>query len=117
MHIRPPSDYAVAQTAPALRALADAALTVRTASGSIAATAFVWRDPASLPNRDGINFDGLASDPVGAACRAETRRIGAWLAPHGSDTMEAACETAADEDPRRSDFISTAWAGLPGWQA
>ena len=117
MHIRPPSDYAVAQTAPALRALANAALTHRPASGPLAATPFIWRDPASIPNRDGIDFDGLASDPVGTACRAEIRRIGAWLAPHRFEAMEAACETAASGEARRANVISTAWADLPGWHA
>ena len=117
MTVRPPSDYAVAQTAPALRALADAVLEHLVPSGPIQAAPFEWREPAKIPTRDAIDFDGLASNPVGNACRAEIRRIGAWLAPHGSDAMEAACETAAGDEPHRAVIISAAWADLPGWHA
>lgn len=117
MNIRPPSEYAVAQTMPALRALADAVAAHLAPPGPIQATPFEWCEPAKIRTRDAIDFDGLAANPIGNACRAEIRRIGAWLAPHGSDTMEAACETATADEPHRAVIISAAWADLSGWHA
>lgn len=66
---------------------------------------------------DTLDVSGLASDPIGTACRAELRRIGHALhAANPAEDMAALSVEIAEMDMSHADWrasaLETAWSGL-----
>lgn len=78
-----------------------------------------FMDPGLRSATDALDVPGLATDPVGTACRAELRRIGHALhaANPGEDFVALSVEIA-EMDPSHADWramaLETAWAGIGG---
>ena len=76
-----------------------------------------WIDTLAPAAVDALDVTGLASDPIGTACRAELRRIGHALHAANPDEDFAALEVEiAEMDPThagwRAIVLEMAWAGI-----
>ena len=78
-----------------------------------------FMDPGQAGATDSLDVSGLATDPIGTACRAELRRIGHALhaANPGEDFVALSVEIA-EMDMSHADWrgmaLETAWAGIGG---
>ncbi|MCJ2136648.1 hypothetical protein MKK69_21800 [Methylobacterium sp. J-026] len=78
-----------------------------------------WTDTLAPPSTDDLNVAGLAADPIGAACRAELRRIGhALRAANPHEDFVALEVEIAEMDPThagwRAMVLEMAWHGIGG---
>ncbi|MBE7245309.1 MAG: hypothetical protein INR63_10165 [Actinomycetospora chiangmaiensis] len=76
-----------------------------------------WTDTMAPALTDALDVAGLATDPVGTACRAELRRIGHALHAANPDEDFAALEVEiAEMDPThagwRAIVLEMAWHGI-----
>ena len=78
-----------------------------------------WVDVRAPATADALDVTGLASDPVGTACRAELRRIGHAIhaANPGEDFVALEVEIA-EMDPTHAEWraivLEMAWSGIGG---
>lgn len=76
-----------------------------------------WADTLAPPSTDALDVLGLATNPVGTACRAELRRIGDALhAANPAEGMAALSVEIAEMGPThagwRAIVLEMAWHGI-----
>ncbi|QGY03584.1 hypothetical protein MMSR116_18080 [Methylobacterium mesophilicum SR1.6/6] len=78
-----------------------------------------WTDTLAPASTDALDVAGLATDPIGTACRAELRRIGHALhAANPDEDLAALGVEIAEMDPThagwRAIVLEMAWHGIGG---